>query len=261
VGGDTTHLRQRNNNPQYSDRMIPIGHVRELVRYPVKSMAGTVVDSAHLGWHGLAGDRRFAFRRLGDESGFPWLTASRVRELLLYHPAGLDESTGEPLPTHVLTPSGAEVELRSAALQDEISERFRGPVELMALKHGIFDDATVSLISLTTMTNISREAEVAPDSRRWRANVVLETHDPTPFLEDGWVGGTLVFGDSDARPAVSVTARDVRCMMINLDPDTAVQDPRMLKTVVRLNANNAGVYGTVVRTGVIHAGQTVSLVR
>lgn len=241
--------------------MIPIGHVRELVRYPVKSMAGTPTESAYLGWHGLAGDRRFAFRRLGDESGFPWLSASKLRELVLYQPAGLDESTGEPLPTHVRTPSGAEVDLRGAALREEISERFGAAVELMMLKHGIFDDATVSVISLATTAGIARAAEVEDDRRRWRANVVLETLDTELFLEDGWVGGTLVFGDREPMPAVSVTARDVRCMMINLDPDTAVQDPRMLKAVVRLNANNAGVYGTVVRTGEIRVGQQVSLLR
>ncbi len=83
-----------------------LGRVSELVRYPVKSMAGAVAASAVLGWHGLDGDRRFAFRKIGDGSGFPWLTASRVAELLLYHPDGLDGSTGEPLPTHVLTPAG-----------------------------------------------------------------------------------------------------------------------------------------------------------
>ena len=48
--------------------------------------------------------------------------------------------------------------------------------------------------------------------------------------------------------------------MINLDPDTATQDARVLKTVVRLNNNNAGVYGTVVQTGTIRVGQPVSLV-
>jgi uncharacterized protein YcbX len=241
--------------------MIPIGRVHELVRYPVKSMAGIATESAHLGWHGLAGDRRFAFRRMGDTSGFPWLSASRLRELLLYHPSGIDESTGEPLPTHVRTPSGAEVDLRGTALQDEIAERFGSAVELMSLKHGIFDDATVSVITLATTAGIARAADMNDDRRRWRANIVLETEDLEPFAEDGWVGGTLVFGDHDPMPAVSITALDVRCMMINLDPDTAIQDPRMLKTVVRLNANNAGVYGTVVRTGAIHVGQTVSLVR
>lgn len=241
--------------------MKSLGHVRELVRYPIKSMAGTPTESAFLGWHGLNGDRRFAFRRIGDHSGFPWLSASRLPELLLYRPFGLDETTGEPLPTHVRTPSGAEIELRSKVLENEIAERFRGPVELMQLKHGIFDDASVSVISGTTIATICHEAGVESDARRFRANILLETHDVEPFAEDTWVCGRLVFGDSESGPAVSVTARDVRCMMINLDPETAKQeDGQVLKAVVRLNANNAGVYGTVVQTGEIHVGQTVSLV-
>ncbi len=240
--------------------MIQLGHVCELVRYPVKSMAGTATESAFLGWHGLAGDRRFAFRRLGDDSGFPWLNASRLAELLLFHPFGLDESTGEPLPTHVRTPSGTHVELRSAELQCEVAERSGGGVELMTLKHGIFDDASVSVISLATIAGIGREAGMDLDRRRFRANIVLETGNSAPFLEDGWIGGTLVFGDREPRPAVSVTALDVRCMMINLDPDTGTQDAQVLKTVVRLNKNNAGVYGTVLQTGTILVGQPVSLV-
>ena len=239
--------------------MIQLGHVCELVRYPVKSMAGTATKSAYLGWHGLDGDRRFAFRRLGDNSGFPWLTASRLPELLLYHPFCLDELTDEPLPTHVRTPAGTHVELRSAELQSEIAGRFGNSVELMNFKHGIFDEASLSVISLATIAGISREAGVDLDSRRFRANIVLETHDSEPFLEDGWIGGRLVFGDSEPRPAVSITERDVRCMMINLDPDTGRQDARMLKTVVRLNKNNAGVYGTVVQTGRIRIGQAVGL--
>ncbi|HEV8368825.1 MAG TPA: MOSC domain-containing protein [Pyrinomonadaceae bacterium] len=239
--------------------MIQLGHVCELVRYPVKSMAGTATESAYLGWHGLDGDRRFAFRRLGENNGFPWLSASRVPELLLYHPFGLDESTGEPLPTHVRTPAGTDIELRSTELQSEIAERLGSHVELMNLKHGIFDEGSVSVISLTTIGDISREAGVDLDIRRFRANIVLETHDIEPFLEDRWVGGRLVFGDSEPRPALMITQRDVRCMMINLDPDTAKQDARVLKTAVRLNQNNAGVYGTVVQTGGIRVGQTVCL--
>lgn len=240
--------------------MIPLGRVSELTRYPVKSMAGTAAESAFLGWHGLSGDRRFAFRRGGDDSGFPWLTAGRFPELILYRPFGLDESSGEPLPTHVRTPAGAEVALRSAELRSEIEERCGVSVELMQLKHGIFDDASVSVISLATIAGIGRAAGVDLDRRRFRANIVVETHDPEPFLEDAWVGGTLVFGEAEPMPAVSVTMRDVRCMMINLDPDTGRQDPRVMKAVVSLNSNNAGVYGTVVRTGTVHVGQTVSLV-
>src|SRR5215213_1426083 len=198
--------------------MVPIGRVRELTRYPVKSMAGTATESAYLGWHGIAGDRRFAFRRLGDRSAFPWLTASRLPELLLYHPVGVSESGGEPLPTHVRTPSGAELELRGEALQTEIAERLGSGVELMMLKHGIFDDAALSLISLTTIAGIGREAGMEIDRRRMRANVVLETLDTEPFLEDAWVGGTLVFGDGEPAAAVTITARDLRCVMVNIDP-------------------------------------------
>ena len=167
--------------------MKELGHVCELVRYPVKSMAGTATESAFLGWHGLDGDRRFAFRKSGDNSGFPWLSASRVAELLLYHPFGLDESSGEPLPTHVRTPAGTHVELRSVELQNEIANLFGSTVELMNLKHGIFDDALISLISLTTIAGIGGEAGVDLDRRRFRANIVLETHDHEPFLEDAWV--------------------------------------------------------------------------
>jgi uncharacterized protein YcbX len=240
--------------------MIQLGRVSELVRYPVKSMAGTATESAVLGWHGLDGDRRFAFRRIGDDSGFPWLSASSVAELLLYHPFGLDESRGEPLPTHVRTPAGRELGLRSPELQSEIAGRLGSDVELMKLRNGIFDDAPISVISLATIAGIGREAGVDLDRRRFRSNIVLDTGGHERFAEDGWVGGTLLFGEEEPRPAVSVTAHDVRCVMINLDPETAAQDARVLKTVVRLNDNNAGVYGTVVQTGTIRVGDPVSLV-
>ncbi|HKO54483.1 MAG TPA: MOSC domain-containing protein [Thermoanaerobaculia bacterium] len=239
--------------------MIPIGRVCEIVRYPVKSMAGTATASAVLGWHGLDGDRRFAFRRVGDHSGFPWLTASRVPQLILYHPLGVDESTGEPLPTHVRTPAGSHVEIGSDELTDEISGRFGSAVELMKLKHGIFDEGAVSIIALATIAGIGREAGVELDRRRFRANIVLETECNDPLLEDAWVGRTLVFGESDSPPAVSVTLRDERCVMVNFDPETAIQDPRVMKTVVRLNNNYAGVYATVVRRGTIRVGDRVSL--
>ncbi len=239
--------------------MIPIGRVREVVRYPVKSMAGAATESAFLGWHGIEGDRRFAFRRMGDSSGFPWLSASRLPELLRYQPVDSGESTAEPRFTHVRTPEGSQVELRGQALQVEIAARLGSAVELMELRHGIFDEAAVSVISLATIAGIAREAGTELDRRRMRANIVLETQETEPFHEDGWVGGTLLFGEGESAPAVSITLRDLRCSMINFDPDTAANDPRVMKAVVRLNGNNAGVYGTVVRTGTIHVGQTVSL--
>lgn len=234
--------------------MIPIARVHELARYPVKSMAGTVVESAQLGFHGIDGDRRLAFRRLGDRTAFPWLSASRLPDMVRYQPVG-------PLFTTVRTPDGREIELRGAALQAEIAGRFGSPVELMELKHGIFDEGAVSVISLATIAAIGREAGLELDRRRMRANVILDTHDSEPFLEDQWVGGMLVFGEGDSAPAVSITMRDERCVMVNIDPDTGEKDARVMKAIVGMNDNYAGVYGTVVRQGALQVGQTVTLVR
>jgi len=238
-----------------------IGRVRELVRYPVKSMAGIPTQSAYLGLHGIAGDRRFAFRRLDDSSGFPFLTASRFPQLLTYQPIGLTEINGEPLPTHVRTPSGSDVELRGDDLRSEIASRSGHDVELMMFKNGIFDDGAISLIGMATIAGIGREAGMDIDPRRMRANVVLETEDQDVFLEDAWIGATIVFGDGADAPAVAVTARDERCVMVNLNPDTGQQDARVMKAVVRMNDNYAGIYGTVVRPGPIQVGQTVRLAR
>lgn len=237
--------------------MIHVGHVREIVRYPIKSMAGIPADSAFVGLHGLEGDRRFAFRRLTDKSGFPWLTASRLPDLLLYQPMGLDENGDEPTPTHVRTPEGLELALGSAELQNNVAEKFGSALELMKLKHGIFDDASVSVINLATIAAIGVQAGLDLDTRRFRPNIVIATEATEPFQEDGWIGGRLVFEDG---PMLSMTMRDLRCVMINLDPDTAKQDPRIMKAAISLNDNNAGAYGTVVRTGPVTIGQSVSLI-
>jgi uncharacterized protein YcbX len=239
---------------------IHLGHIHQLVRYPVKSMAGVATDSAFLGWHGLQGDRRFAFRRLDDKSGFPWLTASRLPELILYQPIGLAENSEEPTPTHVRTPEGIDLALRSAELQNSVAEKFGSAVELMKLTHGIFDEASVSVINLATISAIGREVGDDLDIRRFRANIVIATDATEAFQEDDWIGSRLVFGDNDAGPMLNVAMSDPRCVMINLDPDTAKQDPRIMKAAVRLNNNNAGAYTNVVRTGQLVVGQPVSLI-
>ena len=239
---------------------IHLGHIHQLVRYPVKSMAGVAADSAFLGWHGLQGDRRFAFRRLNDKSGFPWLSASRLPELLLYQPTGLAENTEEPTPTHVCTPEGINLELESAELQSSVAEKFGSAVELMKLKHGIFDEASVSVINLATIAAIGREVGDELDIRRFRANIIIATDATEAFQEDGWIGSRLVFGNNDVGPMINVTMRDPRCVMINLDPDTARQDPRIMKAAVRLNNNDAGAYANVARTGQLTVGQAVNLI-
>ena len=59
--------------------------------------------------------------------------------------------------------------------------------------------------------------------------------------------------------AITVTMRDVRCSMVNLDPDSASPAPEVLKAVVRANQNNTGIYGAVTRIGRLAVGQTIIL--
>ena len=238
---------------------MELGRISAIFRYPIKSMAGELLDLAKLSWHGIEGDRRLAFRRLTDRSGFPWLSASKLPELVLYRPFGVDSNSAELLPTHVRTPDGKEYELRSDELQQQISNRHGSDVELMNLKHGIFDEACISVISLGTVHCIQRESGRDVDLRRFRSNVVIETNTGEPFEEDRWVGRTLMFGEGNSVAAARVTMKDERCVMINLDPDTAERDSEVMKTVVHLNENCAGVYGTVVQTGELRVGQVVSL--
>ena len=236
---------------------MEVGRIRAIFRYPVKSMAGEALDVAKLSWHGIEGDRRLAFRRLNDKSGFPWLTASRLPDLILYKPFGLDSNTTEPLPTHVRTPDGNDYELQSNELREDVSRRFGSDVELMNLKHGIFDEAHISVISVSTIQSIGRECGRKIDLRRFRPNVVIETESGEPFEEDKWVGQTLIFGDTGA--GVRVTMLDERCVMVNLDPDTAEKDSEVMKTVVRMNENYAGVYATVIKAGELRVGQVLTL--
>ena len=55
--------------------------------------------------------------------------------------------------------------------------------------------------------------------------------------------------------------RDVRCVMLNFDPDGGARAPEMMKAVVRANENHAGVYAAVTRIGRLVVGQTVRLHR
>jgi uncharacterized protein len=238
---------------------MELGRISAIFRYPVKSMAGESLDVARLSWHGIEGDRRFAFRRLGDKSGFPWLTASKLPQLLLYKPFGRDSNTAELLPTHVCTPDGKEYEIRSDELRQEISSRYGSELELMNLRHGIFDEACISVITLGTVHGIERESGRDLDLRRFRPNIVIDTDSTEPFAEDKWVGQTLTFGEGNSAAALRVTMKDERCVMINFNPDTVERDSEVMKTVVRVNGNYAGVYGTVVTAGEFRVGQVVTL--
>jgi MOSC domain-containing protein len=238
---------------------IEIGHVEAIFRYPVKSMGGERLEVAEMGWHGLDGDRRLAFRRMDDRSGLPWLTASKLPDLLLFAPRRPENGAQGALPTHVRTPDGEEMPVFGEELATEVGRRCGAPVQMMRLNHGIFDEASISVIASDTVREIGRLAGQSPDVRRFRPNVLVRLLRSVPFQEDEWVGGVLSFGEGDHAPAITATMRDVRCSMVNLDPDSASPAPEVLKAVVRTHQNTAGIYGAVTRIGRLAVGQAIRL--
>ena len=236
---------------------MKIGHVEAIFRYPVKSMGGDRLEAAGLGWHGIDGDRRLAFRRIDDRSGFPWLTAGKLPDLLLFTPQRREHGGQQDLPTHVRTPDGEEMAVFGEELAAEVGRRHGAPVQMMQLNHGIFDDASISIIASETVREIGRLAGRSADVRRFRPNIVVRLQQPAPFQEDDWLGGVISFGEGNEGPAVTVTTRDVRCSMVNYDPDTGSPAPEVLRAIVRANQNNAGIYGAVTRIGRLSVGETV----
>jgi uncharacterized protein len=236
---------------------IKIGEVEALFRYPVKSMSGERLEVAELGWHGLEGDRRLAFRRTEDRSGFPWLTASKLPELILFAPQRQGATPEGDLPTHIRTPEGEDLAVFGQDLAADIGRRHGSPVEMMYLNRGIFDEASISVISSATVGEIGRLAGQRADVRRFRPNILISSLRSVPFEEEDWVGGVLSFQETHDAATISITNRDERCSMVNFDPDSGRPTAEILKTIVRVKDNKAGVYGTVTRRGRLAVGQPV----
>ena len=113
-------------------------------------MGGEGLEEGNLGWYGIEGDRRLAFRRIDDRSGMPWLTASKLPDLLLFAPHRREDAVQGDLllPTHIRTPDGQEMPIFGEDLATDVERRYWAPVEMMQLRHGIFDEATTILEGL-----------------------------------------------------------------------------------------------------------------
>ena len=97
---------------------------------------------------------------------------------------------------------------------------------------------------------------MAEDKRRFRANIYIELESGNAFAEDDFVGRTLQIG---ARTVIAVIDRDPRCKMITLDPDTAQQNPEVMRRVARDHDGKAGVYGAVLIEGTIRPQDEIAL--
>jgi hypothetical protein len=250
-----------NNEQPTTDNRQPttaLGVVKQLYRYPVKSMRGEALETARVWWQGIEGDRRFAFVCSDDRSHFPWLTGRDVPALIRYTPSFLDPANPDESLVVVRTPEGRDVALESDELRAELMAQHGGPIHLIQLGRGTFDSAALSLISTMTLHALGSVAQRDLDPRRFRPNILVELFDPA-HNEDDWIGGTVRFGDRNDSARMRVDRKDQRCMMLNLDPETARQTPEALRAVVATRAGCAGVYGTPERTGTICVGDYVYL--
>ena len=251
--------------------MTVVGRVAALWRYPVKSMAPEELDGAEVSWHGLAGDRRWAFIRDGQvRSGFPWLTIRERPELARYRPRFAEPDRPNASRTLVRTPSGSELDVADPALAAEL-----GPgVRVIKQDRGIFDTMPLSLLTMQALESLGRLVGTGLAAGRFRPNLLVDVSTAEAsrpgasavtavppdaavrdFPEDAWVGRVLRIGGLRMR----VDQRDQRCVMVTIDPVTLRRNPAILRAIARDRDARFGVYDSTVAPGRVMVGDPVDL--
>jgi len=206
-------------------------------------MGAEELTEVEVSWHGLAGDRRWAFIRNGVvQSGFPWLTLRERGDMRHYRPSFVEPARPDKSPTVVRTPSGSIFDVADAALGAELSP---DGAQVIKQDRGIFDTFPLSLITTQTIVRLGEMAGAELDVQRFRPNILVEAADEEPFAEDGWVGCVLRIGGLRMR----VDKRDSRCVVITIDPVTTERNPAILRAVARDRQGCLGVYGSTVEPG------------
>jgi uncharacterized protein YcbX len=209
-------------------------HIKELWRYPVKSMAGEQLTEAAVEPLGLRGDRVVLVLH-GDGR----LATARTYPRLLRHHATLGEA-GEPLvdgrpwrDPGVLADVRASVSPTARLVRDDTADRF-------------------DILPLLVATD-GAIAAFGYDGRRLRANLIIGGVDG--LAERQWEGHTLHIGN------VVIGIRDLRgrCVMTTFDPVTQQQDPAVLKNIVQRFDGKLALNAFVVEPGTIRIGQRVEL--
>lgn len=221
--------------------------VREVRRYPVKSMGGESLAEVPVDGRGLLGDRLLAvrdggnrlasgkntrrFRRRDAVFDFRALTSS---DGVVVERGAQRWSVGDPQLDAALTSSlGADVRI---AVEDDIPHQDRG---------------AISMIGSATLSWCEGRWGLDADPRRLRPNLVLDTDEP--FVEETWVGREVVIGSTRLR----VTERTPRCRMIDVAQDGAKVSSAWLSPLTAIRGMYLGVYADVVRPGVVRLGDRV----
>ncbi|MEH6357704.1 MAG: MOSC N-terminal beta barrel domain-containing protein [Pseudomonadales bacterium] len=273
-----------------------VGIITAIWQHPVKSMGGLKLEQAVLTNDGLLGDRCYA---LMDESGRKVASAKlpeKWGELLKLRASFVEQpKKGEQLPVARITSTeGLDVLSTDGNVDDLLSAFLGRPVTLtssrpdvvslerldpldpagsildigdLMLKNKFADYGDVHLLTHSTLNKLTEcSPSVQFDERRFRPNLVVDTvSGASEFVENAWVGKTLVIGDS---VRLKITDPTPRCSVPTLSNGALPRDPHVLSTIVEHNMLEvplldnkvlpcAGVYGFVIQGGIVHKGDPV----
>lgn len=230
-----------------------VGHVAEIHRYPVKSMAGERLPIAEVDWQGIEGDRQYAFVRRANGTRFPWLTGRQVPAMVLHRARFVDPGAPRTSAVLVDTPDGAALPLHDAMLRAHLEAAAGEPAALIQLGRGTHDAMPISLQTSGGHAAVEAAHGAPLDLRRFRSNLVIDSELPATLLQ----GMRLGFGAGDDGAVLQLADPIARCILVTVDPDTGAKDPAVLRTIARHFGNSYGVYATPARPGMIRAGDPV----
>jgi MOSC domain-containing protein len=209
-------------------------YIKELWRFPVKSMAGERLERARLTELGIEGDRNVLVVGANGR-----VLTSRTKYKLLGL-RGTISAAGETLVSgHPWESQEAGELVKNAAGPGAELLHYEGPERFDILPLLVATDGAI--------------AEFGEDGRRLRANIVVGGVEG--LAERKWPGKTLRVGE------VLIGIRDLRgrCVMTTFDPDTLEQEPKVLKEIVRKFGGELALNCFVMKGGVIEVGQEVEL--
>jgi len=93
------------------------------------------------------------------------------------------------------------------------------------------------------------------DARRFRPNLLIESEDGDGFPENAWVGQRLRVGSAVFHVAMACP----RCVITTHAVGALPTDPRIMRTLVKENAGDLGVYAAVETPGTVAEGDAVEL--
>jgi len=235
-----------------------IGRVVGLWRFPASSLAGERPNSITVGTEGVEGDRLYG---LVDAATGEIAKPDEARK---WHGVPRIEARLEAGRLEVRIPGGAWLaapgkkadRAASAFLGFEASIRpFEEGTSLPAPR---YLKAPVHLLTTASLAQLKALHPAGdPDPRRFRPNILVDMPPVAGrFPETEWIGRKIAIGEVE----LTVTEPCRRCGFTIIGQEGFDNDPDILRTLLRKNAHNLGVYCDVTRPGEITAGAMASLV-